>query len=575
MAVASLFEDLLDQYKIEQHVATKRYTDLYQAYDVDDDRLVRLDVVRPGLAEDAAFAGQFISRARALAQVRHSNIAPILHIGKTAGGAPYVTQAAIDGYPLAHRLEQLTQRNTPVNAIYALKLIRQLADALLLAERLELFHYDLQPDNVLLKNVTLPTDDSVVLIDLFIPAERATRAAPDEDNPAAAYLSPEQRAGRGVTAAGHVYSLGAMLFRLLAGRLPAGPVTMADTLIDRTLGRATALERERGELSPATYALIDRALRKDPRGRFPTIESFVAALDSALVAEEVRLGSANGVRATVESRPRPWVFPLLILALLLAVGAVAARNLLDRAAHAETVLPPSSVTTPATASTAAGGQTLVAVVASLTPEPTVEPTTTAAVVAPAAGDTAFPEATATPASPTPAPSFTPTPPPTATPPPPTPAPPLVRVIFNLVNLRRGPGVGFATMGSVAGGEVLEVVARNDNEKDVWYLVLTDDQRVGWIAEEVVQPTSTEALIVVPVAATIPPTPILVPTATVTPTPTAMLVYTPEPTTDPGDDGGGGDDGGDNPTEPPPATEVATEPPPVPSATLPPFPTELP
>lgn len=569
MAVASLFEDLLDQYKIEQHIATKRYTELYQAYDVDDDRLVRLDVVRNGLAEDNTFSGQFIGRARALAQVRHSNIAPILHVGKTTGGAPYVTQAAIDGYPLAHRLEQLARRQTPANPIYALKLIRQLADALLLAERLEIFHYDLQPDNVLLKNVTLPTDDSVVLIDLFIPTERGPRATPAEETTNAAYLSPEQRAGRGVTAAGHVYSLGAMLFHLLAGHVPGGSVSMADTLLSRTLGRATSLERVRNDLSPATYALVDRSLRKDPRGRFPTIESFVAALDNALAAEEVRLGSAAGNRATVDARPRPWVFALLILALLLAVGAVAARNLIDRAAHAETVATPTA------------GQTMVAIVASLTPEMTAEATATAEqAVAPVTGDTATPQTEASP-SPTATPTATttvePTAPPSATPAPP---PPQVRVIFNLVNLRRGPGVGFATMGSVAGGELLEVVARNSDEADLWYLVVTADQRVGWIAEEVVQVTSVEALQSVPVAATIPPTPIIVPTATVTPTPTAILAVTAAPTNDPGDDddGGGGDGGGGGTAEPPtaPATAEPTEPPDDPAtATPPPLTTEEP
>ena len=359
MAVASLFEDLLDQYKIEQHVAEKRYTDLFQAYDVDDDRQVRIDVLRAGYAEDAPFAGRFVSRARALAQVRHSNIAPVLHIGKTSDGAPYVAQAAVDGYPLSYRLEQLAGRNTPANPIYALKLIRQLADALLLAERLEIFHYDLQPDNVLLKNVTLPTDDSVVLIDLFIPAERSARES--DSGAASAYLSPEQRAGRGVTAAGHVYSLGAMLFHLLAGKLPSRPRTLRETIPARLLGRATALERERGDLSFATYALVERSLRKDPRGRFSTLESFIEALDGALAAEEVHLGGANGRARGAERRSLAWLLPLLILMLLLVVGGVAARNLVERGVSlTEAIASPESrpltAAGPATTS-AAGGHT--------------------------------------------------------------------------------------------------------------------------------------------------------------------------------------------------------------------------
>ena len=133
MAVASLFEELLDQYKIEQRLAEKRHTDLCRAYDVDEDRLVRLDIVRPGPAEDNAFAGRFVNRARAVTQLRHPNIAPIYHIGKTADGHPYVAQAYVDGIPLSQRLDELARRETQVNALYALKLVRQLADALVLS----------------------------------------------------------------------------------------------------------------------------------------------------------------------------------------------------------------------------------------------------------------------------------------------------------------------------------------------------------------------------------------------------------------------------------------------------------
>lgn len=564
MAVASLFEDLLDQYKIEQHIAEKRYTDLFQAYDVDDDRPVRIDVLRPGYAEDAPFAGRFVNRARALAQVRHSNIAPVLHIGKTSDGAPYVAQAAVDGYPLSYRLEQLAQRNSPANPIYALKLIRQLADALLLAERLEIFHHELQPDNVLLKNVTLPTDDSVVLIDLFIPAERSTRA-PASAADAVAYLSPEQRAGREVTAAGHVYSLGAMLFRLLAGKMPPGPVTMRDTAVARVFGRATALERERGDLSFATYALVERSLRKDPRGRFSTLESFIEALDGALAAEEIRLGSATSRARTAERRPLAWLLPLLILVLLLAVGGVAARNLVERGVTlGEAIASPEPNRT-----TAAGAETPAAPpTRGATQQPSPTPGTINVVIPPA-------EPTATPTEP--AATHTPEPSPTATATAestqtsaatPSREPALVRVMFNLVNLRRGPGVGYALQGSVAGGEMLEVLAWNDDEENPWYLVLTGDGRIGWIAATVVQPASDSALAAVPVAATLPPTPL--PVFTATPTPTAAAIFTLTPTIDSGDSGGGGGGGIEPPQEP---TDEPTEPPEEPTRTPPPLPEE--
>lgn len=570
MATASLFEDLLDQYKIEQHIAEKRYTELYQAYDVDDDSPVRLEILRPEFAEDSSFAGRFVNRARAIAQVRHSNIAPILHIGKSADGAPYVAQAAIDGYPLSHRLEQLSRRNTPANPIYALKLIRQLGDALVLAERLELFHHDLQPESVLLKNVTLPTDDSVVLIDLFIPAERNTREKASGGDPETRnYLSPEQRAGKEVTAASHVYSLGAMLYRLLAGKVPGRPVTLRDVGLNRILGRATALERERGDLALATYELVERSLRKDPRRRYADIESFIAALDRALAAEEARLGAA-GARGAIVDRRRPmaWLLPLVIMALFLAVGVVAVRSLADQNGADEAALlsritgdnndePPAVATVPAAE-----------------PPATIQPTATDEIAAatvsgssPIAGavvETATNFAVEATSTPEVLPSSTPTESYTMTPTlPPATVSPRVRVMLNLVNLRRGPGVMYSLLGNVVAGDTLEVIAWNNDKDNPWYLVLTDDQRIGWIAATVVQAESAGALAAVPVAATFPPTPI--PSLTPTSTPTNTVVVTVVLTSEPGDPGGGG---ATRPPEEP--TARPTEPPVEPTRTPPPF-----
>lgn len=561
MAVASLFEDLLDQYKIEQHIAQKRYTDLYQAYDVDDDRLVRLDILRAEQVGDASFAGRFINRARALAQVRHPNIAQVLHVGKSPEGAPYVAQSTVDGYPLTYRLEQLAQRSSPVNSIYALKLVRQLADALLLAERLEIFHYDLQPDNVLLKNVTLPTDENVVLIDLFVPIERRRNGADVGPAEEPAYLSPEQRAGRDVTAASHVYSLGAILFRLLAGRLPGGPLTLSETAFSRLSGRAMGLERERHDLTAATHYLVNRSLRKDARGRFADIESFRMSLDAALAAEESRLGAATGRAPADDRRPLAWLLPLAILALLVAVGALAARGFLT-----------GNLPTPIPTTQVAAGNSAATPTVALTDAPTTAPaaaagtdagtaTTAATTAATQAPTDTVPPATLTPA-PTAEPSATPTIAPTA--------PPIVRVVFNVVNLRRGPGVIYPLLGSVAAGEALEVLAWNNDEENVWYLVVTENQRIGWIAASVVQPDEPTALAGVPPAATLPPTPFPTVTPTATQSPT-LAVVTITATEDPGDLGGGGGGG----TRPPDPTAAPTEPPEVPTATPPPLQTQEP
>lgn len=584
MVVASLFEDLLDQYKLEQHVAEKRYTDLYQAYDIDHDRPVWLDIVRPSYAGDSSFAGRFVNRARAMAQIRHPNIAQVLHIGRADSGAPYVAQAVVDGYSLTYRLEQLARRESPANPIYALKLIRQLVDALLLAERLEMFHYDLQPDNILLKNVTLPTDDTVVLIDLFVPPQSNGRVAGEKDHPQSAYLSPEQRAGKEIMAASQIYSMGVILHHLLAGSLPTHPVTMRNTAINRLFGRATSLERARPGLTQATYYLVDRSLRKDPRGRYPTIEAFAAELDGALAAEELRL-SPTTRPAAPERKPQIWLVPLLVLGLFLALGAVAMQNFRENGVGGE-----SSGTSPPTSRavgmTDESTPTLAPSPEATSPsQPTAEPVAVVEGASPTAEDTNSPTeliATQLPeSSPTSSPTTESTSATSATQatstPTTEPRTPRVRVMHNLVNLRRGPGVVYSLMGSLTGGQLLDVMAWNNDRENPWFLVITEDQRIGWISSTVVQAEDPDAMADVPVAATLPPTPELTPT----PEPTASIavIVTITATVGSGDLGGGGTPPSEQPTSPPeqPTSPPIqpTAPPVEPTSTPVPIPTDAP
>lgn len=556
MAVASLFEDLLDQYRIEQRLAEKRYTDLYQAYDVDEDRLVRLDILRLSVADDSAFAARFVGRARAVAQVRHPNIAPIYHIGKTPDGLPYVAQAHFDGIPLSQRLEQLSQRPTPVNTSYALKLVRQLADALVLAERLELFHYDLQPDNVLLKNVALPTDESLVLFDLFVPPDRGANRMAGPAEELQAFLSPEQRAGREVTSPAHVYSLGVLLYRLLAGHLPSGPVKRADMALSGIKTRGTLLEHERAGLHPLTYDLVNRSLRREPGRRFESVEAFLVALNAALVAEEAQVGAVS-VRPGPGRRSLGWLMPIVILALIIVAAGFATRGQRGSlGAAAPTVAVVSAIDptfTPA-------------------PSPTVElsPTAAATDALPPGETAAAPGVVGVPQSePTDLPSVTPTMPPpeptnTATPSPEPTLVPVIRVAHNLVNLRRGPGVVYGLLGNVRADESLQVLAWNDDEQNPWYLVGTADGRLGWIAAEVVRSEDLVSLVGIPVAATLPPTPFPTPTPSPSPTSTPpAVIVTVTVGAGGGDLGGGEEPEPPEPTDEPPVEEPTLTPPPLP------------
>lgn len=559
MAATTLFEDLVDQYKIEQRLTEKRYTDLYQAYDVDEDRPVTLDVLRPPFSDDGALCSQFLSRAKTLAQIRHPNIARIYDMGRTPDGRPFVAQDRVEGYTLSQRFEQLSQRDTPANSIYALKLVRQVSEALLLAERLNFYHYDLNPGNIWLKSVSLPTDDTVILLDLFVPFQRQVWKRDDYPPERLAYLAPEQCQGRDIDTRSHVYSLGAMLFRLLGGADPSGPVRLQDHAARVARSGQTALERARPGLAPETYALVDRAMRADNARRYDTMEEFISTLDDALTAEELRLRPATRLEGASSSRRFGAFIPLLVLAVLLVAGLVAARNIDEP--RPETIAPTrGGVGGGADVVLLAGGTattdaSLVVVLPS--PSPSAEPSltsiaeTAAVVLPPAVAPTDIPptETRAVPVSPTPAPTETPSAEPTATLVP----PPQVRINLNSVNLRGGPGTDYPQIGYLIESDVVEVVARFGQGENTWYLVEGGDGRSGWLWAGVAEAVTAFDAEAIPPAATIPPT--LTPTPTPTPTPTIAATPTLAP------DGGGGDGGGNpEPTQAPAPTRT---PPPLP------------
>jgi uncharacterized protein YraI len=128
--------------------------------------------------------------------------------------------------------------------------------------------------------------------------------------------------------------------------------------------------------------------------------------------------------------------------------------------------------------------------------------------------------------------------------------------LNAVNVRRGPGVVYPTIGTVVTGERLRIIAWNGDASNPWYLIQTESGREGWIADAVIEHIDEIAQVSVPTVATIPPTPVF----TATPTPTATLIPAePSPTVA---------TGGNNEPQP---TQEPPKPKPEPTRTPPPLP----
>ena len=136
---SNLYDQLIDQYKLEAHINQTAITDLYRAFDLDENRSVAVEILLPTFNNKKQFVEQFIDKMNKVAQLKHPNIAQVHQIGLTPNQRPYIARDLVDGITLRERLSQLSQQTTPANNIYALKIVRQLAEALELAERLDLF----------------------------------------------------------------------------------------------------------------------------------------------------------------------------------------------------------------------------------------------------------------------------------------------------------------------------------------------------------------------------------------------------------------------------------------------------
>src|SRR4029077_10643768 len=162
----------------------------------------------------------------------------------------------------------------------ALRLATQVAGALDYAHRHRIVHRAIKPENILLE------DGQAVVGDLGI--ARALHAAEGgkltETGLAlgtAAYMSPEQATGEQVDGRSDIYSLGCVLYEMLAGTTPtAGPTTQA-IITKKVTGEAPSIRRVRADVPPAVDEALRKALAQNPAARFESAAQFTVALQAA------------------------------------------------------------------------------------------------------------------------------------------------------------------------------------------------------------------------------------------------------------------------------------------------------
>jgi serine/threonine protein kinase/Flp pilus assembly protein TadD len=271
---------LADHYVLERELGRGGMATVYLARDLKHERPVALKVLRSGIAAELG-TERFLREIKLAAQLHHPHILPLYDSGmlepervQDKVPRPFYVMPYVEGDSLRARLSQ--QRRLPLHDV--LRIGGEVADALDYAHRHNIVHRDIKPENILLEEGhALVTDFGVARAITAAGQEGLTGAGLIIGTPA--YMSPEQVLGEAeLDGRSDIYSLGCVLFELLAGEPPFTGLTTEVIMALRCIEPARRLRTLRIDVPEAVEQAISRALEQVPADRFRTAAAFAEAL---------------------------------------------------------------------------------------------------------------------------------------------------------------------------------------------------------------------------------------------------------------------------------------------------------
>lgn len=288
-ATTPLIGATIGNYEIQALIGSGGMATVYRGFDHNLGRAVAIKILSEEARAHPGFVERFRQEARIIANLRHPNIVQVYDFG-VHNGMPYMVQELLPGPTLEQRITDAVRSGRLLPPDEVVAIARQLAAALDAAHAAGVIHRDVKPANAMWNAV-----GSLVLTDFGIARNTLTPGNQTQVGMVVGtpgYLSPEQAQGLPVTPASDIYSLGVVVFEMLAGRLPFDGDTPMSIAIQHIQTPPPPLRTLRADIPPAVEAVVLRALAKDPTARFERAEQFVAALERAY------LTSTPGVAAT-------------------------------------------------------------------------------------------------------------------------------------------------------------------------------------------------------------------------------------------------------------------------------------
>ena len=333
------------RYQVTHLIARGGMAIVYRAQDVLLNRPVAIKTLYPELGADPAFVEGFRREAQAAANLSHPNIVPVFDWGED-NGTYFIVMELVDGTSLADML----RGGRTLTASHSASLMAQVAAALGYAHRNGVVHRDVKPGNIL-----IASDGQVKVTDFGIAQAMSVEDQLAEEGSVmgtATYFSPEQAEGAPVDGRSDIYSLGVVLYEMLAGRPPfigESPVAVSSQHVHGTVPPPSEFN---GTIPPDLQAIVMEALAKSPDRRYQSAEDLRSDLMRFSEGQPVRAAQrdvaffgADATRAVAKVAPgeRTQAVPIMtgprtdvhrrrsgsagvivvVLLLLLAVGGLA------------------------------------------------------------------------------------------------------------------------------------------------------------------------------------------------------------------------------------------------------------
>jgi serine/threonine-protein kinase len=311
---------------------------VYRAHDRLLERSVALKILHEQYTRDEGYVERFRREARSVAQLTHPNIVTVIDRGEQ-DGRQFIVFEYVDGL----NLKELIDEEGPLPVGQAIELALQVARGLSFAHEQGLVHRDVKPQNVLIDaDGRAKVTDFGIARSLDVDGMTITGTIMGTSN----YIAPEQARGQPVDAQTDVYSLGCVLYELLAGRPPYEGDNFVTVAMQHVNDPVPSIRDVRPDVPPRLDIAIERAMAKEHDQRYGSMADFAAELEACYAEADGNEGAtviaprvamqAPAARAARPRRRRRPVWPLALLGVALAAIAGAVIGLLAFRHHGST-----------------------------------------------------------------------------------------------------------------------------------------------------------------------------------------------------------------------------------------------